>query len=593
MIHLGTSLNGLQVHLPLDVATESMAIISRKGAGKTHTGRAIAEDLLEHHVQVVVADPMDVWWGIRVAKNGKGEGCNVVIFGGSHADLPLTETAGKALADIVIDLGISAILVTDHLSIAASRRFMADFGERLYDRKRVEQHRTPLCLIVDEADRFAPQQVTPEAARCTGVLDELARRGRSRGIGLCAITQRPAVLNKNVLTQTEILICLQVNSPQDRKALELWIEAQAEGDQAKTFMSTLAGFQRGEAWVWSPSKLRIFTRIVVRDVRTYDSSYTPKVGEKRPAAPRLRAVDLDALRTQLAATIEQAEANDPTKLRHEVARLKKELAAKPTTSPVDVGKAVHTAFAKAQKRWLDMLRQEHDRMRTSIVQFCDMSFDLVKQRLMQRITDDAAALVQQPAGYSSPHPAGYSVAPLAGRTRHWKPLAIRATTADNVSLSKGERMVLSVLATWGPSAQRKVAALTGYRLASSTWRAILGKLRKHTAPPIETADDGTLSITEAGHNILGDVDPLPTGQELIQHWRDELGPDNVPRRIFDALVDAFPAPMHVDEMASAGGCTVQSSTFRAAMKKLKVRELMHRQNDGKSWAASGDLMEAT
>ena len=255
-IHLGDGDDGAHM-LPVDIATESIAIVARKGAGKTHTGRVLVEDLVAHHVQTLVIDPLDVWWGLRSSANGTGPGLDVVIFGGSHADLPLTEVSGKALADLVVDKRINAVLVLDALTQGAQYRFMAEFGTRLYERKSEQQHRTPLHIVVDEADAFVGQKPFPEAMRCLGAWDRIVRRGRSRGMGTTLITQRPAAISKDVLTQTEILISLQVTGPQDRKALQEWINASATKEQAAEYLRSLASMPRGQAWVWSPAKLAL------------------------------------------------------------------------------------------------------------------------------------------------------------------------------------------------------------------------------------------------------------------------------------------------------------------------------------------------
>ena len=58
----------------------------------------------------------------------------MVIFGGDHADLPLAETAGELLADLVVDERVPAVLDLSTLSKSAARRFMTDFAERLFIR---------------------------------------------------------------------------------------------------------------------------------------------------------------------------------------------------------------------------------------------------------------------------------------------------------------------------------------------------------------------------------------------------------------------------------------------------------------------------
>jgi len=44
-----------------------------------------------------------VWWGLRSSADGTTDGLPVVIFGGDHTALPLVETAGEVLAELVAD----------------------------------------------------------------------------------------------------------------------------------------------------------------------------------------------------------------------------------------------------------------------------------------------------------------------------------------------------------------------------------------------------------------------------------------------------------------------------------------------------------
>jgi len=123
--------------------------------------------------------------GLRSSADGTAEGLPVVIFGGDHADLPLAETAGVLLADLVVDERVPAVLDLSTLSKSAARRFMTDFAERT-----VNRNRDPLHLVLDEADAFAPQRTDPGGQRLLGAIEDLVRRGRARGIGLTMISQR-------------------------------------------------------------------------------------------------------------------------------------------------------------------------------------------------------------------------------------------------------------------------------------------------------------------------------------------------------------------------------------------------------------------
>lgn len=187
--------------LPIEAVTETFAILAKRGKGKTNTAVVMAEEMIGAGLPVIMIDPVGVWWGIRSSADGKGDGLPVVIFGGDHADVPLEETAGELIADVLVDRRQSAVIDLSTFSKAASRRFMANFIERLYHRNREALH-----VIIDEADAFAPQRSAPEGARLLGAMEDLVRRGRARGIGCTLITQRPAVLHKDVLTQAEVLV---------------------------------------------------------------------------------------------------------------------------------------------------------------------------------------------------------------------------------------------------------------------------------------------------------------------------------------------------------------------------------------------------
>ncbi len=261
--------------------------------------------------------------------DGKHEGYPVVVFGGDRGDVPLTESMGAQVADVIVERTLSAVIDLSTMSKSAARRFATAFAERIYEAKQPEAKRTPLHLFVDEADLFMPQRVQPDQARMLGAFESFPRRGRVRGFGVTMITQRPATLNKDCLTQCEVLITLQITGPQDRKAVLEWVEAHDDGNHRAEFLQSLASLKRGEAWVWSPSWLNIFQRVQVRQRQTYDSSRTPTVGHKSTAPKHLAPVDLVALRADLKQVIEQQEQNDPAKLKARISALERELKALP------------------------------------------------------------------------------------------------------------------------------------------------------------------------------------------------------------------------------------------------------------------------
>ena len=90
---------------------------------------------------------------------------------------------------------------------------MAAFAKALY-----EANEEPLHLVLDEADLWAPQRPLPDQTGLLGHIEEIVRRGRVRGFIPWLITQRPAVVHKDVLSQADILIAMKLTASQDRDA---------------------------------------------------------------------------------------------------------------------------------------------------------------------------------------------------------------------------------------------------------------------------------------------------------------------------------------------------------------------------------------
>ncbi len=84
----------------------------------------------------------------------------------------------------------------------------------------------PLMLVVEEAHNYAPQQGKSSA---TKILRTIASEGRKFGLGLCIISQRPAKVDKNILSQCNTQIILRVTNPNDLKAIGNSVEGLTKG----------------------------------------------------------------------------------------------------------------------------------------------------------------------------------------------------------------------------------------------------------------------------------------------------------------------------------------------------------------------------
>ena len=99
--------------------------------------------------------------------------------------------------------------------------------------KRKEGVVPPMMLLVEEAHNYCPQQ---GSALSTKALATIASEGRKFGLGLMVVSQRPAKIDKNVLSQCGTQIILKVTNPNDLKAIAASVEGLTGGliDEVQT-----------------------------------------------------------------------------------------------------------------------------------------------------------------------------------------------------------------------------------------------------------------------------------------------------------------------------------------------------------------------
>lgn len=578
--------------LPVDVVTQPIAILARRGAGKTYTASVLVEEVVGAKVPVVVLDPTGAWWGLRSSADGHAPGLPVVIFGGEQGDVPLEETAGHVIADVVLEHpGAYVVDLSGFPSKRAEQRFAGDFLERLYRAKRRETG--PLLVVVDEADVFAPQRPGPEQTRTLGALESIVRRGRIKGLGDLLITQRAAVLNKNVLTQTEVLVVMQTTGPQDRAAIDDWIEGNGTREERDEVLGSLASMERGEAWVWSPAFLRILQRVRIRERTTYDSSRTPAAGETRIVPTTFAKVDLEQLGERVRATVEKARADDPAELRKRIRALEaavKTAADHASVIPEPIIERVEVPVLNGQVGELrDVVRE----LASVGDRFAEVGVRIIDRADAITAAIDRVQAAPRPA--QEPPQLGRRSAAVAVRPRAPEPTEVpRVEPAQprdvgaggSPSLGRAERLILAALATYPAGRTRtQVAILTGYSSRGGGFGNALSRLR--SLGLVEgTRDD--LRITEAGVEAAGDVAPLPTGRALLDHWLGQL--TKAERLALEALADVYPATLSREELGERTGYEPTGGGFGNALSKLRTLELIR--GDRSALQASPDLADA-
>jgi DNA helicase HerA-like ATPase len=81
----------------------------------------------------------------------------------------------------------------------------------------------PFFMVIEEAHQFCPERSFGET-KSSKILRDIASEGRKFGLGLCVISQRPARVDKSVLSQCTTQIILKVTNPNDLRAITNSVE---------------------------------------------------------------------------------------------------------------------------------------------------------------------------------------------------------------------------------------------------------------------------------------------------------------------------------------------------------------------------------
>lgn len=600
--------------LPIDAATEKIDWLGRTGSGKTYGAMKFAELLYAAGVQIIALDYVGVWWGLRLDKDGKAPGLPLPVFGGLKGDVPIEPTAGKVIADLIVDKGISCVIDVSQIESDSDKaRFASDFAARFFFRKKSLP--SPVHLFIEEAQEYVPQNPMSRGDQMMlHAFNRMIKLGRNFGIGVSLISQRPQEVNKKALNQAEILFAFQMTGPQERKAVQTWIADKGIDEDIEGVLPKLA---RGAPHVWSPALLDISHVVKIAERHTYDSSSTPKMGvAKKPR--EIAPIDIEELTAQIKATVEKAKADDPKELRKQIAQLQHELRGrkngkthtieKPVVDTAAIERAVRASTKKlrsaleaAMKFIINISAQNFDaagidkaELERAIASAVTKATEIVdrrleaRARLMEKLKKDAQQIVsnlKQALGDDEVHVdlsvtrsepftvsrSRFNNAPTRQAKADPGVEGVAATLVgadDNGDLPKGEKIVLSAIAQWTEGVRPKqLSVLSGYKMRSN--QTYVSRLIQRG---YVERDGSMIRATPAGVAALGgSYDALPQpGEELQAYWLSRL-PDGE-RKVLSAAVVAYPSDIALAEIEQRTGYKLRS--VQTYVSRLRQRQLV-------------------
>ncbi len=250
------------------IMTGRGCIIGQSGSGKSYLAGVIAEELCRLKLPFCIIDPEGEYFPLRNA-------FQLIIAGGAKGDVGL-DVDFHALFKSSIQNSLPVII--DMSEIDRKDDVLNSVLSELYLVE--EELTTPYPVIVEEADKFIPQK-----GRANKMLEEIAVRGRKKGIGLMIISQRPANIDKNVLSQCSYGFIGKLVIENDIGAVSIFFQRQELKD--------IAGHNPGE---FSSFGLGFTGTVHMKPMVTPHGGATPRL-QRQPAGEKLANV-INELKTK-------------------------------------------------------------------------------------------------------------------------------------------------------------------------------------------------------------------------------------------------------------------------------------------------------
>ncbi|MCK5177200.1 MAG: ATP-binding protein [Candidatus Aenigmarchaeota archaeon] len=116
---------------------------------------------------------------------------------------------------LLVKRGVASVVNLKGVNERLQQMSITKLLETLFDARKKGQI-NPLFLVIEEAHNFCPER---EVFSTSKIIRTLVSEGRKFGFGVGIVSQRPARVDKNVLSQCNTQIILRVKNPNDLKAI--------------------------------------------------------------------------------------------------------------------------------------------------------------------------------------------------------------------------------------------------------------------------------------------------------------------------------------------------------------------------------------
>ena len=296
----GSGRPGESVDLPVvELLTGRGFVTGKSGAGKSNSASVITEKLLDAGFGMLIVDIDGEYYGLK-------EEYEILHVGADdECDIQVTVEHAEKIASLALEQNVPIILdMSSFLDEDDGQELLTAVSRQLFAKaKKLKQ---PFLMLVEEVHEYIPQQGS--VGECGKMLIKISKRGRKHGLGIVGISQRPADVKKDFITQCDWLVWHRLTWNNDTKVVgrilgSEYADAIEEMDDGEAFLVT----------DWSES----LRRVKFHKKQTFDAGATPGLDDFE--RPDLKSVDGDLVSELQDISDEQARRES------EIADLKQEL----------------------------------------------------------------------------------------------------------------------------------------------------------------------------------------------------------------------------------------------------------------------------
>jgi len=241
-------------------------VTGKSGSGKSNTASVVGEELLEAGYPLLIVDTDGEYYGLKeeyeLLHAGADEECDIQVAA-EHAE---------KVATIALDENVPVILdVSGYLDEDEADELIRETARHLFTKEK--KLKKPFLLVVEEVHEYIPEG--GGLGETGKMLIKIGKRGRKHGLGILGISQRPADVKKDFITQANWLVWHRLTWENDTKVVGRIVD--------REYGEMVSDLDDGEAFLqtdWTEADVR---RIQFRRKRTFDAGATPGLDDfERP-----------------------------------------------------------------------------------------------------------------------------------------------------------------------------------------------------------------------------------------------------------------------------------------------------------------------